>query len=142
MARRTFTINQIAEMLDRWHQGASTTSVAEAVGVDRKTVKKYTDCAAAAGIRQGGAPLSLADWSSLIARQHPTICEPRLRRTTWQELDDHREYIRELRAAGVPQERIWRRLHAERGVRCSLASLKRWVGGNLSEQREQPLSRA
>ena len=73
MARRTFTSTQIADILDRWHQGASTTSVAEAVGVDRKTVKKYTDCAVAAGIRQGGAPLSLSDWSSLIARQQRDV---------------------------------------------------------------------
>jgi len=131
MARRTFSISQIADILDRWQRGDSTSCVAEAVGVDRKTVKKYTDGALAAGIRPGGSPLSLSDWCSLIASQHPTITQPRLRRTTWQELDSHREYIHELRASGLPQERIWRRLHTERGVRCSLASLKRWVGGNL-----------
>jgi hypothetical protein len=87
MARRTFTPDQVTEMLERWHRGASTTDVAAAVGVDRKTVKKYADCAVAAGIRP----------------------------------------------AGVPQERIWRRLRAERGVLSSLATLKRWVAANLVE---------
>jgi hypothetical protein len=106
--------------------------VAAAVGVDRKTVKKYADCALAAGIRPGGTPLSATDWTLLIARRHPVITQPRLRRTTWRELDQNREFIAELRAAGLPQERIWRRLRAERGVMSSLATLKRWVAENLS----------
>jgi hypothetical protein len=132
MARRTFTPTQVAEMLARWHRGDSTTDVAAAVGVDRKTVKKYADCALAAGIRPGGAPLSSADWTLLIARRHPVITQPRLRRTTWRELDQNREFIAQLRAAGLPQERIWRRLRAERGVVSSLATLKRWVAENLA----------
>jgi hypothetical protein len=132
MARRTFTPTQVAEMLARWHRGDSTTDVAAAVGVDRKTVKKYADCALAAGIRPGGTPLSAADWTLLIARRHPVITQPRLRRTTWRELDQNREFITQLRAAGLPQERIWRRLRAERGVVSSLATLKRWVAENLS----------
>jgi hypothetical protein len=106
--------------------------VAAAVGVDRKTVKKYADCALAAGIRPGGPPLTAADWTRLIARRHPVIAQPRLRRTTWLELDENRDFIAQLRAAGVPQERIWRRLRAERGVLSSLATLKRWVAENLA----------
>jgi hypothetical protein len=133
MARRTFTSDQVTEMLERWHRGASTTDVAAAVGVDRKTVKKYADCAVAAGIRPGGPPLTPADWTTLIARRHPVIAEPRLRRTTWRELDDNREFIAALRTDGVPQERIWRRLRTERGVLSSLATLKRWVAANLVE---------
>ena len=138
MARRTFTITQVADILDRWHRGGSTAGVADAVGVDRKTVKKYTDSAIAAGIRPGGAPLSLDDWSALIATRHPTITEPRLRRTTWQELDGHRDYICGLRGAGLPQERIWRKLHAERDVRCSLASLKRWLAATFPTPANEP----
>lgn len=133
MARRTFTPDQVTEMLERWHRGDSTSDVATAVGVDRKTVKKYADCALAAGIRPGGPPLSPADWTTLIARRHPVIAEPRLRRTTWLELDENRDLIARLRTDGVPQERIWRRLRAERGVVSSLATLKRWVAANLVE---------
>lgn len=132
MARRTFTPAQVTEMLERWHRGDSTTDVAAAVGVDRKTVKKYADCALAAGIRPGGPPLTRTDWTSLIARRHPVIADPRLRRTTWRELDEHRDFILQLRIAGVPQERIWRRLRSERGVVSSLATLKRWVAENLA----------
>ena len=50
MSRRTFTPDQVTEMLERWHRGDSTSDVATAVGVDRKTVKKYADCALAAGM--------------------------------------------------------------------------------------------
>ena len=79
------------------------------------------------------AARSVTDWTTLIARRHPVIAEPRLRRTTWRELDENREFIAEQRAAGVPQERIWRQLRAERGVLSSLATLKRWVAENLTE---------
>lgn len=133
MPRRTFSTEQITEMLARWHRGDSTSTVAAAIGVDRKTVKKYADCARAAGVRPGGPAMSSLDWSELIARSHPMIAQPRLRRVSWLEFDDHRDFIRGRRAAGEPQERIWRRLYAEKGVRASLASFKRWFSENAAE---------
>ena len=41
MARRTFTVIDVAEVLVHWHAGRSLDEIAESLGVDRKTVRKY-----------------------------------------------------------------------------------------------------
>jgi DNA replication protein DnaC len=41
MARRTFKVIDVAEILVHWHAGRSLSEIAESLGVDRKTVRKY-----------------------------------------------------------------------------------------------------
>ena len=52
MARRSFAVRDIAEILEHWHRGRSIQGVARSLGVDRKTIKKYADLAKAAGWTQ------------------------------------------------------------------------------------------
>jgi hypothetical protein len=55
MARRTFDVIDVTEILVHWHAGRSVSEVSQSLGVDRKTLRKYIAPAVAAGIAPGGA---------------------------------------------------------------------------------------
>src|ERR1039458_5820398 len=55
MARRTFDVIDVAEILVHWHAGRSLSEMAGSLGVDRKTLRKYVAPAVAAGHAPGGA---------------------------------------------------------------------------------------
>jgi hypothetical protein len=54
MARRTFEVIDVTEILMHWHAGRSKNELAGSLGVDRKTLRKYIAPAEAAGICPGG----------------------------------------------------------------------------------------
>jgi len=49
MARRTFDVVDIIEILVHWHAGRSNSEIAQSLDVDRKTARKYIAAAEAAG---------------------------------------------------------------------------------------------
>ena len=51
----------MTEILVNWHAGRSQAEIADSLGMDRKTVRKYTAPAIAAGL----APLGDAEWTAL-----------------------------------------------------------------------------
>jgi hypothetical protein len=55
----------IVEVLTHWYAGRSQNELATSLGVDRKTLGKYTGPARAAGIEPGGPPMAEADWRTL-----------------------------------------------------------------------------
>ena len=54
MARRTFNVVDIIEILVHWHAGRSKSEIAQSLGVDRKAAGKYITAAQAAGMVPGG----------------------------------------------------------------------------------------
>src|SRR4051794_41957369 len=73
MARRTFTVIDVVEVLQHWHAGRPKSVVASSLGVDAKTVRKYVAKAEAAGMVPGGPPLSQAEWAELVAGWVPPL---------------------------------------------------------------------
>jgi transposase len=134
MARRTFDVRDVTEILVHWYAGRSQSEVATSLGVDRKTIKKYVSAAVAAGIVPGGPPMRVGDWAELVGKWFPQVSDARLRQTTWPQIEQHRDYIAEMLAVGVTKQTIWQRLSDEQGLRASVASLKRWVAANLPEE--------
>ena len=61
----------IVEILIHWYAGRSQHELAASLGVDRKTLRKYTAPARAAGIEPGGPPMAEADWRSAGDRLVP-----------------------------------------------------------------------
>lgn len=134
MARRTFDVVDVTEIMIHWYAGRSITEVSTSLGVDRKTIRKYLAPALAAGLRPGGPAMSQADWAQLVTGWFPQLSDTGLRRTTWPQIAAHHEYITEMLKAGVTQATIHQRLRDERGLQTSVASLKRYVAANLPEQ--------
>jgi len=79
MARRTFEMIDVIEILQHWHAGRPKTVVAASLGVDPKTVRKYVAPAETAGLAPGTAPSppptahpSAADLSHIAAHRRLT----------------------------------------------------------------------
>ena len=123
----------IVEILIHWYAGRSQHELAASLGVDRKTQRKYTAPARAAGIEPGGPPMAEADWRTLVTGWFPELCDSGLRQVSWPRIELHRDYIAAQLKAGVTAATIHQRLADERGLDASVASLRRWVRANLPE---------
>jgi transposase len=134
MARRTFDVIDVSEILMHWHAGRSKNEMAESLGVDRKTLRKYIAPAEAAGIRPGGPPRSEQEWAELVAGWFPQLADTRLRQVTWPAIGEHHEFIRGQLQAGVTVSTIHQRLRDEHGLAVSVASLRRYVAANVPEE--------
>ena len=124
----------VTEILVHWYAGRSLSEVSESLGVDRKTIRKYLEPALAAGMTPGGPARSQAQWAALVTGWFPHLTDTTLRQTTWPEIAAHHEYITGQLRLGVTQATIHQRLRDEQGLRASVASLKRYVAANLSEE--------
>src|SRR6266568_987861 len=134
MARRTFDVVDVTEILIHWHAGRSISEVAASLGVDRKTIRKYLAPALAAGLAPGGPPLGAQEWAELVAGWFPQLADTRLRQVTWPQIGAHHDYIKQMLAAGVTQATIHQRLRDEQGLEASVASLRRYVAAMLPEE--------
>jgi transposase len=136
LARRTFSVVDVTEILVHWHAGRSQSEIATSLGVDRKTVKKYVTPAVEAGLcpAPGGPPKAPAEWEELVRGWFPELVDTRLRQTTWPEIEAHRDYIVAMLRTGVTKATIWQRLRDEHGLVASVASFKRYVAANLPEE--------
>jgi transposase len=134
MARRTFDVIDVTEILMHWHAGRSKNEMAASLGVDRKTLRKYIAPAEAAGITPGGPARSEREWAELVRGWFPQLADTRLRQVTWPAIGEHHEYITAQLKAGVRMSTIWQRLRDERGLAVSVQSLRRYVAANVPEE--------
>jgi hypothetical protein len=75
MARRTFHVIDIVEILLHWDAGRSQHELAASLGVDRKTIRKYTAPAVAAGLVPGRALRSREQWAELVRGWFPGLAD-------------------------------------------------------------------
>jgi transposase len=134
MARRSFDVIDIVEILVHWYAGRSKNEMAASLGVDRKTIRKYLGPAEAAGITPGGPPISEAEWAQRVGEWFPELADTRLRQVTWPQIAAHHEFIADQLKAGVTQATIHQRLTDEYGLAASYASLRRYIAANMAEE--------
>jgi transposase len=134
MARRTFDVIDVAEILVHWHAGRSLSEMSQSLGADRKTLRKYVAPAVAAGIAPGGPAKSEAEWHELVREWFPELADTRLRQVTWPAIAEHHDYITEQLKARVRMSTIHQRLRDERGLAASVASFRRYVNANVPEE--------
>ena len=101
MARRTFDVVDVMEILAHWRAGRSKGQIAESLGLDRKTVRKYLAPAEAEGLAPGGPPVGAAEWRERAAGWFPELADARLRQVTWPEIEKYHEFIAAQLGAGV-----------------------------------------
>jgi transposase len=134
MARRSFYVIDIVEILVHWSAGRSQHELAASLGVDRKTIRKYVAPAVAAGMVPGGPARSQDEWAGLVRGWFPELVDTRLRQVTWPVIEVHRDYVAAQLQAGVTAATIHQRLRDEHGLAASVASFRRWVRANLPEE--------
>jgi transposase len=134
MARRTFDVIDVTEILVHWHAGRSLNEMSGSLGVDRKTIRKYVAPAVAAGIVPGGPAKNEQEWADLVRGWFPELADTRLRQVTWPAIGEHHDYILAQVKAGVRMSTIWQRLRDEQGLAASVASFRRYVAANIPEE--------
>jgi transposase len=126
-------VADIVEILTCWYAGWPKAVVADRLGVDRKTVRKYVAPAEAAGITPGGEPVSPEVWAARAREWFPELVTPELRSATFAELARFHEQIKEGLATNTAST-VWQRLRDDHGVAASLASFRRYVHVTLPEE--------
>jgi transposase len=134
MARRTFDVIDVTEILVHWHAGRSLNEMSQSLGADRKTIRKYIAPAVAAGIAPGGPAKGEQEWQELVRDWFPELADTRLRQVTWPAIAVHHDYIVEQLRARVRMSTIHQRLRDERGLAASVASFRRYVNANVPEE--------
>jgi hypothetical protein len=138
MARRTFEVFDITEILACWHEGRPKNQIASRLGVNRRTISKYVAPAVAAGLNPGGPPLTDGEWAGWVRKWFPELADARLRQVTWPAIAEHHEYIAGQLKEDVPMVTIHQKLRDERGLAVSVASFRRYVAANLTGPARQP----
>lgn len=116
----------VVEILQHWHAGRPKAVVASSLGVDPKTVRKYTRPAEEAGITPGGPPLGRDQWAALAAEWFPELVDAKARSLTFGVIDAHRERIAEMLKTNKPST-VFQRLRDEHDLRVSVTSFRRYL---------------
>lgn len=135
MARRTFQMIDVVEILQHWHAGRPKLLLSASLGVDPKTVRKYVAPAEAEGIRPGdGLVLDRAGWAAKVAVWFPGLVDARARSATWPLLEAKRELIASMLETNTVAT-VHQRLRDEHGLSVSDSSLRRYVWAEFPGRR-------
>jgi transposase len=133
MARRSFAVVDVTEILIHWHAGRSKSEVAVSLGVHRETVAKYVARAEAEGLVPGGPPLAAEQWAALVRVWFPELVDPDLRHPRWARIAPFHDRIKaglEINTATT----VWQRLRDEDGLDVSITTFRRYLYAHLPEE--------
>jgi transposase len=126
MARRTFDVIDVVEILQHWHAGRSKSQIAASLDVDRGTVRKYLAPAEEAGLEPGGPPLTRDMWAELVRGWFPELVDAKSRSSTYPEINGHRDRVEEMLKTNTVTT-VWQRLRDEHGLAAGISSFRRYV---------------
>ena len=129
-------MTDFVEMFRHWNAGRSQVQIYEALGIDRKTIRKYLAPALAEGLRpdpDGSFDEDL--WRARIVRWFPEVVDPTARAASWPLIAVHNDWIAEQLAVPVTVATIAQRLRDDRGVEVSESTVRRYITSTFAEQR-------
>lgn len=131
MAFREVSVVEVKEVLRLWLQGRSVRAVARLAGVDRKTVRRYLDAAAAAGCDPAGGVEQLCDElvGAVIVGARPVRAAGH--GSAWELLERHREFLRERLDEDLTLTKVSDLLARRTGVGVPFATLHRYAVSEL-----------
>lgn len=121
-------MNDLIEMFRHWNAGRSQVEIHQALGIDRKTIRKYLQPAVHEGIEP--APEEVFDehlWRERIDRWFPALSDPAARALTWEHIAPHREWITEQLDVPVTVATIAQRLRDDHHVEVSESTVRRYI---------------
>lgn len=137
MAFREVTMLEVKEILRLWLAGVPKKRIAQQLGFDVKTVRRYLAAARARGLdrAQGGAALSDELVAAVVAATQPGTGRPR--GDGWAVCDTHREFIAGHLDHGVRLTKVGKLLQ-RRGVDVGYDTLRRYALEQLGFGRTAP----
>ena len=128
-------MTDLMELFRHWHAGRSQVQISQALGIDRKTIRKYLAPALAAGLTPGGGErFDEGVWRELIAGWFPEVVDPSVRAVTWPAIAVHRDWIEGQLEASVTVATIAQRLRDDHGVSVSESSVRRYVTAQFADR--------
>ncbi|ANS31311.1 hypothetical protein R1CP_33440 [Rhodococcus opacus] len=110
-------------------------AVAEALDIDRKTIRKYLAPAVAAGLTPGeGGKFDEPLWWELITGWFPEVGDRAARAVTWPAIAAHHDWIDAQLKASVTIATIAQRLRDHHGVAVSESTVRRYVAAQFAEK--------
>jgi transposase len=130
--RRSFNVIDIVEVLEHWYAGRSKSQVASSLGLDRKTVRKYTGAAEQAGFCPGGPPVLTETWAALVRQWFPELVVPGVRSKAFAACEPYHGLIAEMLKTNHVST-VHQRLRDEAGFAPSESTLRRYLALRLPE---------
>ena len=115
----------IAELLQHWYANRPKAVIAESLGVDRATVRKYIGRAEGLGLKPGGPPLSQGEWDEVARRVAPELMDPKVRSLTYSLIDPLKDKIDAMLEASTVTT-VHQRLRDEQGLAVGISSFRRY----------------
>jgi transposase len=137
MAYREVTMSEIKEVLRQWMARERSKRIARRLGLDPKTVRRYVRVAEGCGLAAGMEAEALSEAKLVEIAGALGGMPGRSRGATWEQCEQHREWIAEKLGAGVKLSKI-RRLLARQGVDLAQATLYRFAVSELGFGRTAP----
>ncbi|RWA23544.1 hypothetical protein MBRU_01585 [Mycolicibacterium brumae DSM 44177] len=123
------------EMFRHWNAGRSQVQINEALGIDRKTIRKYLAPALAEGLQPCPGEFDEQLWRARIGRWFPELVDPAARALTWPQIAVHHQWIAEQLKVPVTVATIAQRLRDDHLVDVSESTVRRYVATAFAEER-------
>jgi transposase len=132
MSRREIHMNEVMEILYRWHHGISIKGIASSLGYDRKTIRRYVMKAQEVGLRRGEP---FPDEQELMSKLRGILERSViLREKPAKELiEGYRDEIEKLlKEKEMTAKQVWRLLKERHEIKVSYSSVRRYLKDELN----------
>ncbi len=138
MAYREVSMTEVKEVLRQWQAGKGKKEIARQVGLDRKTVRRYVDCAERCGVDRA-QPASLSDAKLFEVLGQLALSRGRQsgRGDDWKRCIVEQERIKKGIDAGLRLTKVHRLMHRD-GIDVSYWTLYRFAKTELGFGRSAP----
>lgn len=128
-------MTDFVEMFRHWNAGRSQVQISEALGIDRKTIRKYLAAALAEGLEPSPEEFDEELWRARIGRWFPELVDPVARALTWSLIAAHHQWITAQLKVPVTVATIAQRLRDDHHVDVSESTVRRYIATTFTEQR-------
>jgi transposase len=121
-------------MFRHWNAGRSQVQIHQALGIDRKTIRKYLAPALAEGLAPCPAGLFEEElWRARIQRWFPELVDPMARALSWGQIAAHHQWIADQLGVPVTVATIAQRLRDDHQVEVSESTVRRYIATTFAE---------
>lgn len=126
MARRSFTVRDIVEILKHWHAGRSARQIANSLGVGRNKIASFIAVAEIAGLHRGQPQRTPSQWSEFVRANFPDYADNQHQPPIFAQIAPFHDRIVEGLKTNHAST-VWQRLHDKDHLPGSLPTFYRYL---------------